>query len=80
VLSRVQRRKLIAVTCAGPPHPLVTPGRQPTAIVNRETHPTSTKLTPQEVVLFDHVGDALLLTAVPPIGQRHQHHVKAQPE
>ena len=50
--------------------------RQPTAIVVRETQPTSTKLTPQEPVLFDQVRDCLPLPAVQPAGQHTEHHLQ----
>jgi len=47
--------------------------RQPTAVFVRETQPTSTKLTPQEPVLFDQVRDCLPLPAVQPAGQHTEH-------
>ena len=54
----------------------VRSGGQPTAIVVRETQPTSAKLTPQEPVLFDQVRDGLPLPAVQPAGQHTQHHLQ----
>ena len=54
----------------------VRSGGQPTAIFVRETQPTSTKLTPQEPVLFDQVRDCLPLPAVQPAGQHTQHHLQ----
>ena len=53
---------------------LARSGGQPTAIVVRETEPTSTKLTPQEPVLFNQLRDELPLAAVQPPGQHIQHH------
>jgi hypothetical protein len=55
---------------------LVRSGRQPTAIFVRETQPTSTKLTPQEPVLFDQVRDCLPLPAGQPAGQHTQYHLQ----
>jgi hypothetical protein len=49
---------------------------QPAAIVIRETQPPSTKLTPQEPILLEQVGDGLPLPAVSPAGQHKQHHLQ----
>ena len=54
----------------------VRSGRQPTAIFVRETQPTSTKLTPQEAVLFNQVRDCLPFPAGQPAGQHTQHHLQ----
>jgi hypothetical protein len=51
-------------------------GSQPTAIVVRDTQPTSTKLPPQEPVLFDQARDGVPLPAIQPAGQDTQHHVQ----
>ena len=47
----------------------VRSGSQPTAIVVRETQPTSIQLAPQEPVLLDQVRDGVPLPPVQPAGQ-----------
>src|SRR5215470_15516939 len=49
---------------------------QPTPIRVGEPQPTSTKLTPQQPVLFDEVRDDIPLSAIQPAGQHHQHHLQ----
>jgi hypothetical protein len=58
---------------AGPHDRVGALGRPATAIVVRETRPTSSKLTPQEPVLFDQVREGFPLPAVQPPGQHAQH-------
>jgi hypothetical protein len=49
--------------------------RQLTAIVVGEAQPMTTKLTPQQAVLFDQVRDGLALPSVEPAGQSTEHHL-----
>ena len=54
------------------------PHESPTAIFVRETQPTSTKLTPQEPVLFDQIVDELPFPAGQPAGQDHQQQLEGE--
>jgi hypothetical protein len=51
----------------------VRSGGQPTAIRVRKTHAPSTKLTPQQPVLFEQVRDSVSFPSDPPAGQESEH-------
>ena len=66
---------IVAISRRPPAHPIRS-GGQPAAIVIGQTQPPGPKLTSQEPVLFDQVGDRLPLPAIQPAGQHTQHHLQ----
>jgi hypothetical protein len=57
------------------PHPKRPHGEPPSVII-RQARPSASQLRPQHAILFDQIGQRILVLAIPPAGQNGEPHLE----